>query len=485
MTREQYIRSNKVAYPLVTSTCALVMLTLLGALMNKGLTPDLLIQIVGILAAMAGATFFFITKRGEKLGMIGIAGMGALMYMILSCMNMMEYVFMYGFVILFTCVVFLNKRLILWGNAFIIIGFVIHSIRMSISGTLNMNLLFIASITIIMCGFASFKGIELLLKYNDENVAVISKKASEQEKVSVVMHEVAEEIADRFAKSSEYLEELNQAIATNDEAMKNISDSTNGSAESMQEQATMCMEIQKDTDEAESGIERMIGSAGAVKENVAEGVSLAADLKAQAKMVDEVNKETIEAVTRLSERVHEVKNIIDTILNISSQTNLLALNASIEAARAGEAGKGFAVVADEIRTLSENTRESANKITDIISELISDADATSHSIKLSNETINKQGKMVETTRQSFSAIESKVNELITDIYNTEKIMTEILKATGVISDHISNLSSASEEIAAVSAEGVTISRTAVEDVNKVNVEFKYIYELSNKLKETI
>lgn len=63
-----------------------------------------------------------------------------------------------------------------------------------------------------------------------------------------------------------------------------------------------------------------------------------------------------------AEAVLKIKELSDTILNISGQTNLLALNASIEAARAGAAGRGFAVVAEEIGSLADNTNEAANEI---------------------------------------------------------------------------------------------------------------------------
>lgn len=483
MSKEYYIRSNKVVYPMIMFTCFVVLATLLGAVSESGVNFSRGIQVFGIIVLMVIGTVFFITKKDCKPGMIGIAASGGGMYLIVSFFNTNQYVFMYGFIILFICVAYLNKRIIIGGNTMIVIGFIVHSIRMYKADTFDINLVFLGAITVILCCIGSIQAIRLLFKYNEENISVISSKVEEQEKTAKLMHNVAEEITERFVTANTLLDALNKAIDSNDAAMKEISDSTGSTAQAVQDQAMMCSEIQKETDMAEKGIERMIGSADVVKNNLEEGSKIVSDLEEQAKIVDSNNKSTIEATNNLSKKVDAVKNIIDAILSIASQTNLLALNASIEAARAGEAGKGFAVVADEIRKLSEDTRESANQITGIISNLVSDVEMTNQSIGVSIDAINMQDDMIGKTKQKFDLIEAEVNALIDNIYETEQIMKKILNATGVISDNITHLSSVSEEVAATSEEGVNISQTAVEDVDKVNKELEEIVRLSDTLKK--
>ncbi|WPC41465.1 PocR ligand-binding domain-containing protein [Clostridium sp. JS66] len=117
----------------------------------------------------------------------------------------------------------------------------------------------------------------------------------------------------------------------------------------------------------------------------------------------------------LSEEIVNVKNIsmeintiLDSIKSIADQTKMLGLNAAIEAARAGEVGRGFGVVATEIRSLSQNSKETALKISELTNKIENSVD----------KTIESSGATLETTEQQSAAIQEvtanlqQVTELI-------------------------------------------------------------------------
>lgn len=78
------------------------------------------------------------------------------------------------------------------------------------------------------------------------------------------------------------------------------------------------------------------------------------------------SEESKSLLSSVVERMRSMTEKINLIESIATQTNLLSLNASIEAARTSEKGKGFSVVAHEIGELAENSRTSANSISEII-----------------------------------------------------------------------------------------------------------------------
>lgn len=98
----------------------------------------------------------------------------------------------------------------------------------------------------------------------------------------------------------------------------------------------------------------------------------------------------------------EINSILDSIKSIADETKMLGLNAAIEAARAGEAGRGFGVVATEIRTLSQNSKETALQIMELTSKIQDSVDKT---ITTSNGTL-------QTTEQQSAAIQEVTASLI-------------------------------------------------------------------------
>lgn len=116
-------------------------------------------------------------------------------------------------------------------------------------------------------------------------------------------------------------------------------------------------------------------------------------------------------ISGLSEMADNINSFVTTISSISDQTNLLALNAAIEAARAGDAGRGFSVVADEVRSLANNTSESANEVAELVRQIISSTSetvTTVDDIQNNNKTLSDG---VEKLNEFYGSIVEKTNKM--------------------------------------------------------------------------
>lgn len=119
------------------------------------------------------------------------------------------------------------------------------------------------------------------------------------------------------------------------------------------------------------------------------------------------------AIAQLTERTAAANSIIRLIADLADQCNLLAVNASIEAARAGDHGKGFGVVASEIRSLADQTKQSAKQITGML-KLMSDAVSSAESSVLEGKQGADQGfARVKQTEDTFAQLWSS-SELNSD-----------------------------------------------------------------------
>lgn len=137
-------------------------------------------------------------------------------------------------------------------------------------------------------------------------------------------------------------------------------------------------------------------------------------------------------IEELGEISNEMEGIMDIVTHIASQTNLLSLNAAIEAARAGEAGKGFGVVAGEVRKLSDQTKESAANVAELL-----------------RNTHIKTNRLMESLKQIQTAVttgESSMNETEQHFIQIVKAMLETKQQNTLMEQEVEQISEVISEL---------------------------------------
>jgi methyl-accepting chemotaxis protein len=483
MEREQMKRANRVVYPVLLSVMLYLVVTMsIGVASALGVNWKTCTMLGASILGVVVCSIFYFAKKDSEIGSLGMLITTTVVFIVVRLFGTVMDSWVYGVIIILAAMMYLNKKWVIVINilCFVcnIIAVVINSSMLSGNSGTTMVISILFSIVI---GFAAIKITDLLVRFNAENMEEITKTAEKQAASNKKMVAVAEDIKKYFEDAMEMLNSLQESLDQSNFSMKNIADSTETTAESIQTQATMCTEISAQTDKAEKVSGTMMQASGRVEQTIDSIKTEVAELGVQAENVESASKVTVEVVTRLTEKVQEVESFVGSILSIATQTNLLALNASIEAARAGEAGKGFAVVADEIRALSEQTQDASNNITNIIRELIDDTKKANDSINNSVESVTKQSKLITKTSERFDQVVIEMDELSDGIKSTEDSMKEIISSSTVISDNISQLSAVSEEVAASSNEGLNYSEITVSEVKKCKEIFDSIYELALQL----
>lgn len=201
--------------------------------------------------------------------------------------------------------------------------------------------------------------------------------------------------------------------------------------------------------------------------------------------ISKKNGEAIENVRGQSkltnDSAQQIQTVTDIIADISNQTNLLALNASIEAARAGEHGRGFAVVAEQIRTLADQSRESTERINQLVADLMDKANVSVEITEEVSEAVSLQNEKIDQTKEIFTTLNSEIGQVGSAIEGISSEVEELKSHSDIIETETVSL----KEFADQNAESAQITIEHMNEldstVDKCNAATDRVVGVSDKL----
>lgn len=242
-----------------------------------------------------------------------------------------------------------------------------------------------------------------------------------------IVLEMFDDEADQVRQEMQLVKsEIGQAVQQASEDLAGMTQQVMASFQSMNERAD---EMKKSSARTQQKLRTVRDSSVVGKETIL------SETNSLATIAKDLSDSAME-IKELESLMDEIISIADSVKRIANQTNMLSLNAAIEAARAGEQGKGFHVVATEVRHLANQSKGSAEQVSDLVTRLTTQMEETSSRVLTTEREMKATMSRINRVTDAFLEIsdesqdaDGQMGDLAQDIHEIVEAIVELKRAT--------------------------------------------------------
>ncbi|MGL4368793.1 MAG: methyl-accepting chemotaxis protein, partial [Spirochaetota bacterium] len=440
-----------------------------------------------VLVPMLWATILYLRDRhNEKIKYLTLAGYGV-MYTLVLFTSSRTIIYVYLFPIVSMYLLYFNLSLIVISCSVITLLNIVRVIYlvafkgMTDPGITTDYTILLASV--ILYSISLIVSTRLSNKFNTEKIISIRSEQGKQQEILSDVLKTASVLDRNSHKVYRIVEELAASAGRITDAVAVIDDGASSVASSVREQSELTARIHSVIAETSSRSMTMGNISKETVQAVQCGLAIVNDLNGKTASVNESSDNVYRTMIELSGKSREIEGMTQMITDISDKTDMLSLNASIESARAGNSGRGFAVVADEIRKLATQSRESADSISRIVSELQRKSDLSVEAVMMLKKVNAEQNELIGRTKTVFDTIIRKMNDVDANVVLVHSGISNIISSNGQIVESIGSVSRISDDTIVSTQEARDVTRMNIENANAARALVEELISTSREMEK--